>query len=127
MNSGGGQGGIFSFAKSKAKIISPDTPKNIFNDVGRVVEDAFIDNGTSKNCHSYTLMNADTSNQDTIIVDFGDGNPADCLSYGKLRRGKIKINPIDINKTGVCLPWVSCNFFAWIRITIIAITAATIE
>ena len=29
----------------------------------------------------------------------------------KLKRGKIKIKPIDINKTGVCLPSVSCNFF----------------
>ena len=33
MNSGGGQGGIFSFAKSRAKIISPDSPKTLFNDV----------------------------------------------------------------------------------------------
>jgi len=30
---GGGQGGIFSFAKSKAKIISPDSPKILFTDV----------------------------------------------------------------------------------------------
>ena len=89
---------IFSSCKEKeiietGTITSQDyiTAENIFNDVGRVVEDAFIDNGTSKNCHSYTLMNADTSNQDTIIVDFGDGNPVDCLSYGKLRRGKMII------------------------------------
>ena len=33
MNSGGGQGGIFSFAKSRAKIISPDSPKTLFSDV----------------------------------------------------------------------------------------------
>ena len=30
---GGGQNGIFSFAKSKAKIISPDKPKTTFKDV----------------------------------------------------------------------------------------------
>ena len=30
---GGGQSGIFNFGKSKAKIISPDTPKTSFNDV----------------------------------------------------------------------------------------------
>ena len=30
---GGGQGGIFSFAKSKAKIISADKPKVLFSDV----------------------------------------------------------------------------------------------
>ena len=29
----GGQNGIFNFAKSKAKIISPDSPKTTFNDV----------------------------------------------------------------------------------------------
>jgi len=33
MQGGGGQGGIFSFAKSKAKIISPDSPKILFTDV----------------------------------------------------------------------------------------------
>ena len=33
MQSGGGQGGIFSFAKSKARIISPDKPKVMFTDV----------------------------------------------------------------------------------------------
>ena len=29
--------------------------------------------------------------EDTIIADFGDGYPDDCLSYGKERRGKIII------------------------------------
>ena len=33
MQGGGGQNGIFSFAKSKAKIISPDKPKTTFKDV----------------------------------------------------------------------------------------------
>jgi len=65
--------------------------ENIFNDIGRVVEDAFIDNGVSKSCPIYTLMNTDTSDIDTMIVDFGDGYPDDCLSYGKERRGKIII------------------------------------
>ena len=32
-NVGGGQGGIFSFAKSKAKIISSENPKTLFSDV----------------------------------------------------------------------------------------------
>ena len=36
-------------------------------------------------------MNSDTSDLDTIIVDFGDGYPDDCLSYGKERRGKVII------------------------------------
>ena len=58
--------------------------ENLFNDVGRIVEDAFIDNGTSKSCLNYTLINADSSDLDTIIIDFGDGDPIDCLKYGKL-------------------------------------------
>jgi len=33
MQSGGGQGGIFSFAKSKARIVSSDRPKVMFTDV----------------------------------------------------------------------------------------------
>jgi len=33
MQGGGGQGGIFNFSKSKAKIISPDKPKTSFNEV----------------------------------------------------------------------------------------------
>jgi hypothetical protein len=65
--------------------------ENIFNDVGRIVEDAFIDNGESKSCPSYSIFNSDTSDTDTIILDFGDGIPDDCLSYGKERRGKIII------------------------------------
>jgi len=63
--------------------------ENIFNDVGRIVEDAFIDNGISKSCWNDSLINKDSSDLDTIIIDFGDGNPVDCLKYGKLRRGKI--------------------------------------
>lgn len=65
--------------------------ENLFNDVGGIIEDAFIDNGVNKSCPDYTLMNSDSSNLDTIIIDFGDGIPDDCLSYGKERRGKIII------------------------------------
>jgi len=65
--------------------------ENIFNDINRLVEDAFIDNGENKSCPKYNIMNVDTSNQDTIIVDFGDGNPDECLSYGKERKGKLII------------------------------------
>ena len=65
--------------------------EHLFNDVGRIVEDAFISNGENKSCPGYTLMNLDTSNIDTIILDFGDGSPDDCLSYGKERRGKVII------------------------------------
>ena len=42
--------------------------ENIFNDINRLVEDAFIDNGENKSCPKYNIMNVDTSNQDTIIL-----------------------------------------------------------
>jgi len=66
--------------------------EKIFNDIGRVVEDGFMDNdewiGENKNCPSYTLINTNTTDQDTMIIDYGNGNP-DCLSYSNLKRGKI--------------------------------------
>ena len=60
----------------------------IFNDIERVVEDGFIDNGQSKSCPAYTLKNSNATNQDTMIIDYGSEN---CLDgeYGKLRRGEI--------------------------------------
>jgi hypothetical protein len=64
--------------------------EKIFNDIGRVVEDGFMDNDENKNCPSYTLINTNTTDQDTMIIDYGNGNP-DCLSYSNLKRGKIII------------------------------------
>ena len=60
--------------------------ENIFNDINRVVEDGFNDNGLSKSsCTNYTSMAADSSDTDTLIIDFGE---VDCPDeYGKLRRG----------------------------------------
>ena len=62
--------------------------ENIFNDINRVVEDGFNDNGLSKSsCANYTSIASDSSDSDTLIIDFGE---VDCLDeYGKLRRGKI--------------------------------------
>ena len=37
---------------------------------------------------SYNLMNSDTSDLDTIIVDFGDGYPDDCLKLWKRKKRK---------------------------------------
>ena len=64
--------------------------EKIFNNIGRVVEDGFMDNDENKNCPSYTLINTNTTDQDTMIIDFGNGNP-DCFSaiYNNLKRGKI--------------------------------------
>jgi cell division protease FtsH len=41
MQGGAGQSGIFNFAKSRAKIISPDNPKTSFNDVAGCDEAKF--------------------------------------------------------------------------------------
>ncbi|MEE2700269.1 MAG: hypothetical protein VYD71_02770 [Bacteroidota bacterium] len=62
--------------------------ENIFNDINRVVEDGFNDNGLSKSsCANYKSLGSDSSDADTLIIDFG---AVDCLDeYGKLRRGKI--------------------------------------
>ena len=64
--------------------------ENIFNDINRVVEDGFNDNGLSKSsCANYKSIASDSSDADTLIIDFGE---VDCLdNYGKLRRGKIII------------------------------------
>jgi len=57
----------------------------------------------------------------------GTSNEIPTPPIKKLKRGKININPIDIKNTGICFPWFSWTLLAWIRITIIAIIAATIE
>ena len=64
------------------------TAENIFNDVGHIVEEGLQDNGQSKSCPNYNLMNVDTSNIDTLIINFGSTN---CLHNGKLRRGIINV------------------------------------
>jgi len=62
--------------------------ENIFNDIGHIVEAGFQDNGQIKSCPSYNLINVDTSNIDTLIIDFGNTN---CLHNGKLKRGIINV------------------------------------
>ena len=62
------------------------TAEQIFNDAGRMVENGFTDNGQNKGCASYSLLNADTTNIDTLIIDFGS---TDDLCEGKFRNGKI--------------------------------------
>jgi hypothetical protein len=60
--------------------------EQVFNDAGRMVENGFTDNGQNKGCASYSLLNADTTNIDTLIIDFGS---TDDLCEGKFRNGKI--------------------------------------
>ena len=59
-----------------------------FNDVGRIVKEAFVVNGVNKSCATYTLMNNDASDIDTLIINFGSTN---CLDNGELRKGKILV------------------------------------
>ena len=62
--------------------------EQVFNDVGRIVEEGFFSSGINQSCASYRLMNADTANADTLIINFGTTN---CLHNAKLRKGKINI------------------------------------
>lgn len=63
------------------------TAENIFNDIGNTVKDAFFDNGIARLAYpEYTRINADTANEDTLIINFG---PDNILFKNKLRRGKI--------------------------------------
>ena len=47
------------------------TSEKIFNDVGRMVEAGFDANPDHKLGPTYTIMNSDTSNSDTLIINFG--------------------------------------------------------
>ena len=59
-----------------------------FNDVGRIVEGAFLVNGINKSYPKYTIWDTDSSNADTLVINFGTIN---CLHNAKLRKGKLKI------------------------------------
>ena len=64
------------------------TAEKIFNDIIYIIEKGLKDNGQSKSCPNYTIMNTDTSDIDTLIINFGSEN---CLSNGKLRKGIINV------------------------------------
>ena len=59
--------------------------ESAFNDVAIIIEEAFQDNGMKKSCPQYNIINSDTSNIDTLVIDFGD----ECWNNGKLRNGRI--------------------------------------
>ena len=62
-----------------------------FSDVGRIVEGAFLANGINKSYPKYTIMDADSSNADTLVINFGPENILFPNQGGKLRKGKINI------------------------------------
>ena len=45
----------------------------IFNDVERVVEDGFLHEGEGKNCPTYIIENINSTDKDTMIINFGNG------------------------------------------------------
>jgi hypothetical protein len=65
--------------------------EKIFENIGKIVEKGFNDNGQKNECPSYSIINADTSDIDTLIINF-NGDPV-CFdpNDGMLRSGKIVI------------------------------------
>ena len=57
-------------------------------DIEREIEHAFIATQTTKDWPNYISINSDTSNQDTLIIDFGENN---FLHLGHLKKGQIII------------------------------------
>ena len=57
-------------------------------DIEREIEHAFISTQTTKDLPNYISLNNDTSNQDTLIINFGDEN---FLHLGHIKRGEINI------------------------------------
>lgn len=60
--------------------------EQIIYDAVSIIEEGFISSGINKSCASYQLTNSDSSNTDTLIINFGKIN---CLYNLELRRGKI--------------------------------------
>ena len=59
--------------------------KTLF-DIEREIEHALIATGTTKNLPIYISLNADSTDQDTLIINFGEEN---YLHLGHLKRGEI--------------------------------------
>jgi hypothetical protein len=68
--------------------------EQIFNDVGRIVEGAFLAYGINKSYPKYTILDTESSNADTLVINFGAENflfPVFPDPGGKLRKGKLII------------------------------------
>ena len=63
------------------------TAESIFNDIERIIEEGLKNNGQGKSCPNYTLINSDTLNIDTLIIEFPQGQCPP--TYGKIRSGNI--------------------------------------
>ena len=58
-----------------------------FSDIGRIVEEGFLASGVNKSYPKYRIKNQDTSNPDTLIINYGPNNHPYLNSI--LRRGEI--------------------------------------
>ena len=65
--------------------------EQVFNDVCRIVEGAFLANGINKSYPKYTILDTDSSNADTLVINFGPENILFPNPGGKLRKGEINI------------------------------------
>jgi len=59
-----------------------------FSDIGIIVEEGLLTSGVNESCPSYNLINNNTLDIDTLIINFGT---TDCVYNGKLRKGNIVI------------------------------------
>ena len=65
--------------------------EQLFNDESRIVEEGFNVTNQDKSYPEYNLMNHDSSDIDTLIIDFGPINILHPNPNGKLRKGQIII------------------------------------
>ena len=62
--------------------------EKVFNDLMLIIQEGMEDNGESKSWPKYNLMNVDTSDIDTLEINFGNEN---CFHNGQQRRGQIYV------------------------------------
>ena len=75
--------GLVSTQATQDHLLAEQT----FNDVGIIVNEAFFANGINKSYPKYTIMDIDSSNADTLVINYGPDNRPYLSSI--LRRGKI--------------------------------------
>ena len=64
------------------------TAEEIFNDIILIIQKGLTDNSNNKSCPNFYLINNNTFDIDTLIINFGNSSPG-CLYNGKIRSGEI--------------------------------------
>ena len=75
--------GLVSTQATQDHLLAEQT----FNDVGIIVKEAFFANGINKSYPKYTIMDINSSNADTLVINYGPDNRPYLSSI--LKRGKI--------------------------------------